>query len=382
MTEHRLRVAHSLESVSFGGVERRHLQLCMSSSHSHRVVCTKARGPLADQFSEIGVDLTTLGETSSFRLLGRAAAARIALRAWQPDIIHGSVMEGYTSGTIAGRWLRTPAIIMEETSDPANRRSGGHALARTMASLADHCIAVSPAVGRYLTEDLRIPAKKVSVISNGVPTPAQPTAVESQSLRKSVGIAEGAVVGTVGRMREESHKRFGDLLQAFALLDATPLPHLVLVGDGPERPGLEQFAQDLGITARVHFVGFQAEPGRFYALMDIFALTSEREAFGLVNAEAMRCGLPVVATRVGGIPDVVTHDHTGILVPPRNIPAITHALQTLIDNPDLRHRMGTAGKQRADTHFSAERYVNDVHDLYQHLLTNPPRNRRHLERNR
>ena len=373
-----VRVTHSLETVLSGGVERRHLLLCSHEGpYEHQVLCSKAQGPIAGRLAELNIETVELGEPTVSGIPARVRHAHGVMKRWQPDIVHGAVIDGYITGTLAGRLLRTPVLIMEETSDPTNRGANGHRLAQLLARLSDHCIAVSAGVGRYLSQDLGVPTRKVSVINNGVEMPSVPTGDLLARVRSELSLPKDCpVIGSIGRMHDETHKRFGDLIYACARLSADPLPHLVLVGDGRERPGLERLARDLGIADRVHFVGFQAEPGHYYALMDIFALTSEREAFGLVNAEAMRCGLPVVATNVGGIPDVVTHNQTGILVPPRDIPAITNALQTLIDNPDLRHRMGAAGKQRADTHFSAERYVNDVHQLYQHLLANPRRGRR------
>ena len=374
------RVLHSLNLILPGGVERTRMSLLehLPPMYEHAAVCVEIEDDhYASQMRKRLDFLEELGPVSSVLNPRRYARTAQLARRWRPDIIHGAIIEGYTVAAIAGRLVRAPVVVMEETSDPQARSPNGDRLSRAMARLADHCIGVSPGVGRYLTDTLGVSESKVSVINNGVELPSLPGRTEAGRVKGELGIpADCLVVGSVGRMHDDSVKRFGDLLRAIGRVDAAALPHLVLVGDGRERPGLERLARDLGIADRVHFVGFQAEPGHYYALMDIFALTSEREAFGLVNAEAMRCGLPVVATNVGGIPDVVTHNQTGILVPPRDIPAITNALQTLIDNPDLRHRMGAAGKQRADTHFSAERYVNDVHQLYQHLLANPRRQRR------
>ncbi|MES1926952.1 group 1 glycosyl transferase [Salinisphaera sp. T31B1] len=210
-------------------------------------------------------------------------------------------------------------------------------------------------------------ASKVTVINNGVASPIRSTWDDKAKLREALGLTEEyVVVGSVGRMEDESHKRFGDLIKAFSRL-ATPLTRLLLVGDGGERPGLEALCERLSIRDKVLFVGYQADTYKYYELMDIFALASEREAFGLVNAEAMRCSLPVVATRVGGIPDVVEHEKTGLLVPPRDVDAMAKSLFRLISDPSLRECMGAAGKLRADREFSAEGYVARVESLYQRL---------------
>lgn len=119
----------------------------------------------------------------------------------------------------------------------------------------------------------------------------------------------------------------------------------------------------------MHFVGYQANPQPYYALMDVFALASASEAFGLVLVEAMFAGLPVVATRVGGIPTVVAEGETGLLVDPGDPLALANALLKLERSRSLRHDMGAKGRIRALTRFSAERYVADVDRLYQKLAS-------------
>ena len=131
------------------------------------------QGPVAEALRAEGVTLTEVGPVSSVFATDRYRVAARIVEEWQPDIIHGAIIEGYTLAGVVGRWKRVP-VIMEETSDPQNRRWKGHLLARAMAGLADHCIGVSPGVGRYLTDTLRIPERKVSVISNGVAQPAAP----------------------------------------------------------------------------------------------------------------------------------------------------------------------------------------------------------------
>lgn len=311
--------------------------------------------------------MTEVGSVSSVFDRQRYCVATRIVEEWQPDIIHGAIIEGYTLASVVGRWKNVP-VIMEETSDPQNRRWKGHLLARAMAGLADHCIGVSPSVGRYLTDTLRIPKRKVSVISNGVAQPACPGEELLQTLRAEYGIETGdLVVGSVGRAFDE-HKRFSDLIRALRQLEDVPHLKLLIVGDGPDLPMLRDLARKEGVADRVIFAGYQPEPGHFYALMNVFALASAWEAFGLVNAEAMRCGLPVVATNVGGIPDVVVDGETGVLVPPHDVAAMAAALRRLLADEDLRKRMGAAGKVRADREFSAERYVADVQALYERVL--------------
>lgn len=366
------RVLHCMETIGSGGVEQRRLIIAKalrSPDYQHHIVCTQAFGPIAESLRANGVTLTEVGAVSSIFDPTRYRVVATIVKRWEPHMIHGATIDGYTLAAIVGQWEGVP-VIMEETSDPQNRRWKGHLLARAMAGLADHCVGVSPGVGRYLTETLRVPERKMSVINNGVAQPAHPDAERLRKLRVEFGIEpDDLVVGSVGRALDE-HKRFSDLIRAFRLLDDLPNVKLLIVGDGPDLPMLRDLANREGIADRVLFAGYQFEVGHFYAMMDVFALSSAWEAFGLVNAEAMRCGLPVVATRVGGIIDVVVEGETGLLVPPHDIEAMASALRQMLADQALRHRMGQAGKERANREFAAERYVDDVRALYERVLEN------------
>lgn len=369
---------HSLNLVVPGGVERLRLSLFrrLSGEYEHAAVCVRIDDEeFASEFAEHLHSLTPLGDVPRLRDMRRFRTAARVVHEFRPDIVHGAVIEGYTVSSIVGRAMRVPVVLLEETSDARQRRLPGHLLTRIMAGLADHCIAVSPSVERYLVGQLRVPERKVTLIFNGVEEPLTPSDGQREELLAALGIEQDQiVVGSVGQM-DDTTKRFDDLLRAFALLEPRGAAVLVLVGDGRLRPGHERLAEELGVRDLVRFVGWKREPGHYYGIMDIFALASEREAFGLVNAEAMLCGLPVVATRVGGIPDVVVDDETGILVPPRDPKCMAEGIQRLRDDHAMRAQMGTAGKVRARTLFSADRYATEVHELYQRLLLSKRRRR-------
>ena len=131
---------------------------------------------------------------------------------------------------------------------------------------------------------------------------------------------------------------------------------------------LGNLAISLGVHESVHFAGYTADPQPFYAVMDVFALASAAEAFGLVLVEAMFASLPVIATRVGGIPGVVDDGRTGLLVPPFSPERFAEGLLRLATDETVRRDMGARGQQRARAEFSADRYVADVDRLYQRLI--------------
>lgn len=360
--------------IDSGGVERRRLsmvRLLPRDAYEHHVICTSATGPVAEALRQEGVEITEVGPVRSVLAPGRYRTAAEVVRRWKPDLIHGAIIEGYTLSGVLGLLNRGTRIVMEETSFPDTRRVGGHALARLMAAVSDVCVGVSPAVGRYLRETLRVPAEQVAVINNGVPVPRRPSELDLRALRARHGIVPGdRIIGSVGRVFDRT-KRFSDLISAFAQLGDIERLKLLIVGDGPDLEALKAHAARLGVSERVIFTGFQANVGHYYALMEVFALGSATEAFGLVLAEAMRAGLPVVATNVGGIPDVVVHEESGLIVEPFQPASMASALRRVLESPALRTRLARHGRERADREFAEERYVADVGALYERLLSEP-----------
>jgi len=367
----RIRVIHCLETVSSGGVEQRRLSLARlldPARYEQKLMCTTARGSMVEQFREVGCEVIPLGRMHHIAEVGRYRQAAHLLRDYAPHIVHGAVFGGVAVAAIAGRMAGVATIIGEETSDPANRRWRGHALYRALTTLTHQMVAISPSVESYLVDRIRIPRSKVTLIPNGVrdPGPSDPT--ERAAMRRSLGLMpHDFVLVTTGRLHD-GHKRVSDILRAVAQLRPAIPAKLIVVGDGPDRQPLEALAQDLGVAEAVHFVGYQAQPRLFLDLADVFVLASSREGFGLVLVEAMFAGLPIVATAVGGIPNVIEDGTTGILVPPVAPTGIAKAIGRLHNDGALRQELAVAGKAAALQQFTAERYVANVDALYTQML--------------
>lgn len=367
----KIRILHCLETVGSGGVEQRRLILAQQldgERYEQALICTQALGALPAHFAEAGCPLHVVGV---FRGLLDREPYRQALRVvreFRPHIIHGAVFEGVSLATVTGRLARVPVILGEETSDSLNRRWRGHLLFRLLGALTHQMVAVSPTVEDYLLNRLHLPRSKVTLINNGVVEMPPPDAGQIRALREKFDLApEHFVIGTVSRLLDR-HKRVSDLIRALAvLLPACPEARLLIVGRGPDEVALRELADTLGVAAQVRFAGYQAEPRPCYALMDVFALASATESFGLVLVEAMYAALPVVATRVGGIPSVVDEGGSGLLVSPGQPSVLAEALLSLRRDPARRQALGRAGRARATANFGAERYVREVDCLYQRL---------------
>jgi glycosyltransferase involved in cell wall biosynthesis len=163
-----------------------------------------------------------------------------------------------------------------------------------------------------------------------------------------------------------------DLIRAVALLNLE-FPHLRLeiAGTGPEREDLETEASRLGLTDQVRFLGWQRDLSPIFRNWDVFAMPSLEEGFGMAALEAMAEGLPVVATCVGGLPEVIEDCRTGYLVPPSDVAALIGRLRLLILDPERRRAMGAAGREHVRDHFSVHRMVAEIQAIYDSLVQRP-----------
>ena len=167
-------------------------------------------------------------------------------------------------------------------------------------------------------------------------------------------------------------KRVGDTVRALAEVQRARPAVLVLVGDGPERADVEALASALGCRPAVAFAGERRTLGPLFARSDLFLLPSAQESFGLAALEALASGVPVVASRVGGVPEVVTHGETGWLVPAGDPRSMAAAVLELLGDPARRAAMGRAARAAAMARFQPEPLVGRVEDLYRRLLARVP----------
>ncbi|HBO43930.1 MAG TPA: hypothetical protein DD670_08365 [Planctomycetaceae bacterium] len=210
---------------------------------------------------------------------------------------------------------------------------------------------------------------RVHVLHNAVDVDnPMPCSAEAPSLRGRFSIPNGnPIVIAVARLNPE--KGIDVLIDAFAILaEQLSNVHLVLVGDGQERRRLEKQCQKRQLNGRVHFAGYSAMPGDLVAEADVLALSSRSEGLPNVVLEAMAMGKPVVATTVGGVPEVIEDGISGRLVPPDQPDLLARALAELCTTPDLRKRLAASGRLRVQEAFSIEGRAAKLQSLYQHLL--------------
>jgi glycosyltransferase involved in cell wall biosynthesis len=216
-----------------------------------------------------------------------------------------------------------------------------------------------------------VPAAKVRVIHNGIDTTSFQRG-DGAVIRNSLAIPKDApVIGTVGRLNEIKCQDL--LLRAFARTRKSfPAVHLVLVGDGPLRDELRRQAAELGIEDCVHFPGYQACTAPFYHAMQVFALTSRSEGMPQALLEACIAGVPVVASRVGGIPEVIEQDRTGILFESGDETGLAAALTRLLSEPAQGRELAEAARARVESTYHIGRMSAEYHRDFLELLSVKP----------
>lgn len=282
-----------------------------------------------------------------------ARAAALVSGAARPAILvhtfHGHVLKGYFDP------VRT-AFFKE--------------VERSLARVTDALVAVSPEIRDELVAAGIAPREKFSVIRLGIPLGERlGDATADLDYRRLYGISESAfVVGWVGRMTDV--KDTDAVLEIVrAARDRGLEAVLVMVGDGPDRVRLEQLAHDIGIARSTFFVGYQPEVAGYYRLFDAFLLPSVNEGTPVSAIEALASGTPVVATRVGGVPDVVRDGEDGFLFEPGDTDDAAERLALLASDATLRSALGASGRERVLRRYSVSRLVEDVDRLYRSLLS-------------
>jgi len=366
----KIRVLHCIETISTGGVEQVRLTMIKGldqSKYEHKIICTWEGGAVADALKAEGVELIAIGGFKHPFQWSKHKAVLKVIQAFKPHIIHGAIFEGMSMAAIGGKLGKVPVIILEETSHPLSRSKKAIYLQQLFANVADKIIGIAPSVVKYLTDSVSLPSSKVQLINNGVNIPRKINLAEENKIKSQLDInKDDIIIGSVGRFYNEV-KRFTDILEGIKHLN-NPKVKLLLLGQGKDQGLIMEQAKVLDLENQLILAGFQSDTAPYFQIMDIFCIASAHEGFGLVAAEAMLHRIPVIATQVGGLADVVIDQETGFLIPPFSPISIAEKVQTLIDNPLLRKQMGDAGYQRANENYTAERYCQEIDKLYTSLL--------------
>jgi glycosyltransferase involved in cell wall biosynthesis len=345
-----MRVAHVHRIRGIGGSER------------HLLTLLPALGELGVEPVLVGLDDPGWDVAPFYREL-EAPAVRIpaprdldpllavrlgrALRSLRPDVVHTHLVHADVYGALAAGHA---SLVSTKHNDDRFRLGPFRHVERVLARRAVRVIAITEALRRFTVERVGLPAAKVTTIHYGLDEP--PAAWAPNGLE----LPDGPLVVAVARLVPQ--KGVDVAVRAMAGLDAT----LVVLGEGAERPRLESLARELGV--RLLLPGRVGDVASVLRRADVLVHPARWEGFGLALLEAMLCSLPVVATRVSSIPEIVADGETGLLVPPDEPSALGAALQRLLGGEELRRRLGDAGRARARAEFSVERMARRTLDVY------------------
>ena len=320
------------------------------------------------------VTLHRLRPSGAVGYIGAVPALRRLLHAQRFDLVHAHYATGYgVLATLANSRPRLVSVWGSDVDDFPDKSMLHAALLRRVLRSADALAATSQALARRVHQllPLRPPAQQLHLTPFGVDTERFAPAVASRPVGAQlvIGSSKG-LADTYG---------IDVLLRAYAQLPQVnrhgQALQLRLLADGPQAAEYRQLADVLGLQGRVHFGGGLPHAHMPAALneLDVFVAPSRRESFGVSVLEASACALPVVASAVGGLPEVVQHGVTGLLVPPGSVAALAAALTTLADDAALRRSMGRAGRQMVQAHYAWPSCVAQMLAVYDQVLAAPVR---------
>jgi L-malate glycosyltransferase len=361
------RVLQVVLSLNPGGTERLVMELAerLHPELPTAVCCLDEPGAWADELRTKGIDVTALGRQPGFHPALGLALGRIADR-HGATVVHAHHYSPFIYSCLAR--VRRPSLKLVFTehgrlsdAPPSAKRR----LANRVFGRLPHAIyAVSENLRQHIVAE-GFAAASVGVIYNGIDIGPLPDAAARIRIRSTLGAADNVlVVGTIARL--DPVKDLGTLITAVAALAARRRVLLAVIGDGSERGQLERLAATLGITAHVRFLGQRDDARDWLAGCDVYVNSSVTEGVSLTILEAMAAGLPIVATHVGGTPEVVEDDR-GRLIPARDAVALRKALEELSEHPGLSAKLGAAARACAEKRFRLDRMIGEYRAVYERL---------------
>jgi sugar transferase (PEP-CTERM/EpsH1 system associated) len=367
--DRRPRVVQVIPTLRTGGLENVVVRLVthFESSLSQGVVTPAKMGPLASRFPA-GVSVVAMGDHHQPDRFNALRMARV-FRTLRPDIVHTrnwTCIDAILGARLAG----VPYVIHgehgREAADPTGANRLRRRVRRALAPLVSQFVTVSRDLNRWLVEDVRVSARKVRTIYNGVDTDRFAPG-DREAARQALDIPAGwGVVGTVGRL--DPVKDQAGLIRAFAVASAQRPSVLLIVGDGPLRSELDALGRGLGLERRVRLLGDRQDVPQILRALDCFVLPSVGEGISNAILEAMATALPVVATRVGGNVELVEDGETGLLVEVRHPEALVRALECYLGDSGIARKHGTAARARVEREFGLARMLTGYGDLYRSLV--------------
>lgn len=353
-----MNVLHIVRTFDLSGRSRMIFQLA-EGLRGRGVVSTVAVLSNSAGFAPSGLEIVPLGGGEGFdpSLAGRVAALA---RRKDCDVLHSHGRGAALHAALAAGWRRRRPLVHTVHRSDGDPLPGGALVRRWLMARTDCVAAVSDAARLAFIEANGFPAARTMTIYNGVePAAFSPRAADA---------ASATVIGAVANLSPD--KDTATLLQAFRLLlRKRPQAELWIVGDGPAGEAARTLCTTLGLTAQVKFLGFRNDVPRLLSNFNVLAHSTRTEGMGIAILEAMAAGVPVAASRVGGIPEIVEDGITGRLVPPGDDRALAAAIEELLDDAQRAAEMARRAALRVEERFTVARMCEAYASLYGRLTT-------------
>jgi glycosyltransferase involved in cell wall biosynthesis len=375
-------VAHVVKTQAVAGAENHLLKLLpgiagrgwdvhlLNVCDRSQGAMTPAYGAALERLEASGVRVSRLGVGGKADPRGSLHLAR-ALKAIGPDLVHTHLAYADLFGSIGARLARVPRVLSSRHHDYSTSPSETRRFRRyyrVVNPLQDRVIAISGRIAQLCRDEEHRDPGSIDTVWYGCEDQAVDRAEAREALRRELGLASDALlVGTIGRLIALKGQEFA--LRAFAgIAPRVPRATWLFAGSGPERDALERLAKSSGLGERVRFLGHREDVPRIMAALDVLVHPTTAEGFGLVLLEGMVQATPIVATRVGSLPEIVIDGETGLLVPPRDPTALGAALLALLEDRARLAAVGRAGRERYERCFRLERMIGETIDIYRRVL--------------
>jgi glycosyltransferase involved in cell wall biosynthesis len=387
MEKTRHRIAHVItESEPFGGAQRNTLLTLkglVRDGYEPELLCGP-EGRLISEAEAIGVkvhvipalvrQLDPLKDSRAFFRLYRL------FRSQDYSIVHTHSTKAGVVGRVAAWLARVPVIIHTVHGVPfeldGNLRSRFYfALERCVGYLSDSLICVGEVLRQEVASWKIVPDRKLVTVYSGIDFSSYVLRRTPLEMKQVLGLEEAwPIVGSVGRLSEQKAQRY--LIQAVALLkEKYPQIKLLLVGEGQLRPLLEKQIQDLGLSSNVFLLGEQDDIADLLNIFDVYAMSSRWEGVGRSLTEAMYWGLPIVATAVNGVKELIVHEETGLFAPPQDPKALATAVDRLASDRKVAKRLGSHAQKKCRELMDGEHMIIAIEKLYGSLSNSKFHNR-------
>jgi len=364
--DRKIRVLHAITNMQIGGAENLVKNILLGLDRTRfepYLFIFEEKGEFLDDIKKQGIRV--FSSPIRVRRFDPFLLWKIAgiLKSNKIDIVHTHLYQSSSYVRLAAILARVPVILYHEHGSIRPHFFRYRMIAFLLVRWTDKIVAISRSDIDYYSKNEHIGQSRFFLLPNALLTNDDESYQAADAEKYAEILKDKKVIGCVANFSKIKGHKY--LLMAFAwLIKEYPRTILILVGDGPEKESLVELARQLKINEKILFSGRQKNVGQWYRIFNYFVLPSVEEGFGLVLLEAAKYGIPIVATRAGGIPEILTDGETGLLVPPKDPESIFLALKRLFSDNDLAGKIGEKGKEMVLKKYDFKNYIKTLEGLY------------------